>query len=231
MTRTTDQAAAVLPALLTTLRLPSIHRNWKRLTDTADRDGWPAAHLLASLLEIEMAERTSRRIQRHRDQSGLPAGKTFATFVSTRHQASASRTCLFLATGDGWIDSGDNLLIFGQSGTGKTHTIAAIGHVLIDTGRASCSAPPPTWSETRRPPRPACLDARQSSTSTIIVSTTSPSVDQIEPAPCSSSSPIATSDTRSPSPPISLFSMVGRFPCPAMTVAASTGSHHPPSSR
>lgn len=77
MTRTKDQAAAVLPTLLKALRLPSINRNWKRLTDTADRDGWPAANLLASLLEIEMADRSSRRIQRHRDQSGLPAGKTF----------------------------------------------------------------------------------------------------------------------------------------------------------
>src|SRR3546814_6072123 len=80
MTRTKDQAAAVLPTLLKALRLPSINRNWKRLTDTADRDGWPAANLLASLLEIEMADRSSRRIQRHRDQSGLPAGKPFATF-------------------------------------------------------------------------------------------------------------------------------------------------------
>ena len=37
MTRTKDQAAAVLPTLLKALRLPSINRNWKRLTDTADR--------------------------------------------------------------------------------------------------------------------------------------------------------------------------------------------------
>ncbi|WP_352842933.1 ATP-binding protein [Mesorhizobium sp. M0933] len=80
MSRTKDQAAAVLPTLLSALRLPSISRNWKHLTDTADRDGWPAANLLACLLEIEMAERASRRIQRHREQSGLPAGKTFATF-------------------------------------------------------------------------------------------------------------------------------------------------------
>ncbi|MEI9424270.1 ATP-binding protein [Mesorhizobium sp. Cs1299R1N1] len=80
MSRTKVQAAAVLPTLLSALRLPSISRNWKHLTDTADRDGWPAANLLACLLEIEMAERASRRIQRHREQSGLPAGKTFATF-------------------------------------------------------------------------------------------------------------------------------------------------------
>src|SRR3546814_8956403 len=57
MTRTKDQAAAVLPTLLKALRLPSINRNWKRLTDTADRDGWPAeigrAHVeLPSLMRI-----------------------------------------------------------------------------------------------------------------------------------------------------------------------------------
>lgn len=134
MTRTKDQAAAVLPTLLTALRLPSISRNWKRLTDTADRDGWPAAHLLAALLEIEMAERTSRRIQRHRDQSGLPAGKTFATFDFDAVPTIRKPHLLSLATGEGWIKSGGNLLIFGQSGTGKTHTIAAISHALIDTG-------------------------------------------------------------------------------------------------
>lgn len=135
MTRTNDQAAAVLPALLTELRLPSIKRNWKQFTDIADRDGWPAAHLLASLLEIEMAERTSRRIQRHRDQSGLPAGKTFATFDFDAAPAIRKPHLLSLATGEGWIESGGNLLIFGQSGTGKTHTIAAISHALIDRGR------------------------------------------------------------------------------------------------
>ena len=135
MTRTSDQAAAVLPTLLTALRLPSINRNWKRLTDSADRNGWPAAHLLASLLEIEMAERTSRRIQRHRDQSGLPAGKTFATFDFDAAPGIRKPHLLALASGDGWIDSGGNLLIFGQSGTGKTHAIAAISHALIDSGR------------------------------------------------------------------------------------------------
>lgn len=135
MTRTAEQAAAVLPTLLTALRLPSIHRHWKRLTETADRDGWPAAHLLASLLEIEMAERTSRRIQRHRDLSGLPAGKTFATFDFDAAPGIRKHHLLSLATGEGWIESGGNLLIFGQSGTGKTHSIAAIGHALIDAGR------------------------------------------------------------------------------------------------
>jgi len=130
MTRTREQAAAVLPTMLKALRLPSINRNWKRLTDTADRDGWPAVHLLASLLEIEMAERTTRRIQ-----SGLPAGKTFAAFDFDAAPGIRKPHLLSLATGNGWIDSGGNLLLFGQSGTGKTHAISAISHALIDAGR------------------------------------------------------------------------------------------------
>lgn len=134
MTRTREQAAAVLPTMLKALRLPSINRNWKRLTDTADREGWPAVHLIASLLEIEMAERATRRIQRHREQSALPAGKTFATFDFDAAPGIRKPHPLSLASGEDWIGSGGNLLVFGQSGTGKTHTVAAIGHALIDAG-------------------------------------------------------------------------------------------------
>src|SRR3546814_15157361 len=96
MTRTKDQAAAVLPTLLKALRLPSINRNWKHLTDTADRDGWPAANLLASLLEIEMADRSSRRLQCHRYHSGLPAGHTL-----DRKSVSEGTRCL-IRLNPGW---------------------------------------------------------------------------------------------------------------------------------
>ncbi|WP_353039698.1 hypothetical protein [Mesorhizobium sp. M1300] len=70
--------AALLASLLTKLRLPSIVQ--LRIADTADRDGWPAQKTIAALMGIEVAERTSRRTQRHRDQSEAPAGKTFASF-------------------------------------------------------------------------------------------------------------------------------------------------------
>jgi DNA replication protein DnaC len=126
---------AVLPTMLTALRLPSIARNWKRIAEISDRDGWPAARLLATLLEIEVADRTSRRLQRHRDQSSLPAGKTFATFDFNAATGVRKNHLLALGTGDGWIETGDNLLIFGESGTGKSHAVAAIGDALIDAGR------------------------------------------------------------------------------------------------
>ena len=130
-----DADIAVIPHLLTTLHLPSIGRHWKRLTETADREGWPAAKLLATLIEIEVADRSTRRIQRHRAESGLPAGKSLATFDFDAAPGLRKAHVLALAAGEEWIASGNNLLVFGQSGTGKSHVVAAIGSALIDAGR------------------------------------------------------------------------------------------------
>ena len=69
-----------LPAMLTALRLPSIQRHWPALAGRADAEGWPASRFLAALAEIELADRDARRIQRHLRESGLPGGKTLATF-------------------------------------------------------------------------------------------------------------------------------------------------------
>ena len=130
-----DADTAVIPHLLTTLHLPSIGRHWKRLTETADREGWPAAKLLATLVEIEVADRSTRRIQRHRAESGLPAGKSLANFDFDAAPGLRKAHILALAGGEEWIANGNNLLVFGQSGTGKSHVIAAIGSALIDAGR------------------------------------------------------------------------------------------------
>ena len=95
--------AAILASLLTELRLPSIARNWQRIADTADRDGWPAQKTIATLMEIEVAERTSRRIQRHRDQSEAPAGKTFASFDFVAAPGVRKQQLLSLGAGGDWI--------------------------------------------------------------------------------------------------------------------------------
>jgi DNA replication protein DnaC len=127
--------AAFLASLLTQLRLPSIARNWRRIAETADRDGWPARKTIAALMEIEVAERASRRVQRHRDQSETPAGKTFASFDFDAAPGVRKQQLLSLGAGGDWITNGDNLLLFGKSGTGKSHAMAAIRHALIDAGK------------------------------------------------------------------------------------------------
>ena len=58
--------AARLPIMLAELRLPTVHRLWAEFAERADKEGWPAARFLATLVEHELAERVTRRIERHR---------------------------------------------------------------------------------------------------------------------------------------------------------------------
>jgi DNA replication protein DnaC len=71
---------ARLPLLLRELRLPTIAAMWQTFTERADREAWPAARLLATLTELELAERYQRRIQRHLIEAHLPHGKTLDSF-------------------------------------------------------------------------------------------------------------------------------------------------------
>ena len=125
---------ARLPLLLRELRLPTIAAMWQSFTERADREGWPAARLLATLTELELAERDQRRIQRHLLEARLPAGKTLDSFDFTAVPMLSRAHVAALATGDGWIDRGGTLLLFGPSGSGKSHLSAAFGHALIENG-------------------------------------------------------------------------------------------------
>jgi DNA replication protein DnaC len=126
--------AAKLPMMLTELRMPTIGRLWQDIGATADREGWGAARFLAALCEHEIAERSQRRIGRHLAESGLQPGKTLATFDFAAAPSVRKPHIEALATGATWIEAGSNILIFGPSGTGKTHVAAAIGAGLIDNG-------------------------------------------------------------------------------------------------
>jgi DNA replication protein DnaC len=126
--------AAKLPLMLTELRMPTIGRLWQEFGARADKQGWGSARFLAVLCEHELAERATRRIARHLAESALPPGKTFETFDFAAAAAIRKAHIAALATGNAWIEPGANILIFGPSGTGKTHVAAAIGAGLIDHG-------------------------------------------------------------------------------------------------
>ena len=123
-----------LPAMFTALRLPSFLRHWQKLAERADAEGWPAARLLAALADIELAERDARRVQRHLNQSGLPGGKTLATF-DFKAIPSMPRARIEALTAGDWIETGTNLIAIGNSGAGKTHLLCAVGHALVEVGK------------------------------------------------------------------------------------------------
>lgn len=123
-----------LPSMLSALRLPSFQAHWSACAERADAEDWPAARFLAALAELELAERETRRIQRHLNEARLPAGKTLATFDFAALPNVPRRQVAALAAGD-WIESGANLIAIGSSGAGKTHLLAAVGHALVESGR------------------------------------------------------------------------------------------------
>ena len=126
--------AAQLDLMLAELRLPTVRDAWPGLAERADKEGWPAARLLAALAEREIAERARRRFERHLAEARLPPGKTLANFdfdvvpmVSKAHVAA-------LVAGDRWLDQGANLILIGPPGGGKSHLAAAIGLGLVENG-------------------------------------------------------------------------------------------------
>jgi DNA replication protein DnaC len=125
---------ARLPVLLTQLRLPTVARLWPALTETADRESWPAAKTLAALMEHEIAERARRRTARHLLEARLPAGKTLDRFDFTAVASISKARVTALAEGDSWLDQGTNILLFGPPGVGKSHLAAALGHAMVDAG-------------------------------------------------------------------------------------------------
>lgn len=126
--------AARLTLALHDLRLPAVKTLWPDFAARADKEGWPAARFLAALAEHELAERASRRIQRHLEEARLPPGKTLDSFDFTALPMISMAHIMALAAGDGWLDKGSNLLLFGPPGGGKSHLAAALGLALIENG-------------------------------------------------------------------------------------------------
>lgn len=125
---------AVLPLLLTQLRLPTMKRLWEDIAAEAEGKGWSGPKYLSNLCEHEIAERERRRLGRHMAEAQLPKGKTLESYNFESIAGINKKKILGLASGEVWINEGMNVLIFGPSGVGKTHLAAAIGEKLVGSG-------------------------------------------------------------------------------------------------
>lgn len=120
--------------ILNELRLPAIKIVWPKFAERSDKEGWQAARFLATIAEHELAERDRRRVERHLVEAKLLPGKTLDNFdfdaVPMISKAQVSALC----AGDGWLETGANLILFGPPGGGKSHLASAIGLALIEKG-------------------------------------------------------------------------------------------------
>jgi DNA replication protein DnaC len=112
------------------LRLPSIAEAVPEALRLAGQQEWSLESFLLYLLEQETTGRQQRRIERLLREAHLPVGKTMTSFEQSRLPLRLRRQLPELRQGD-FIKQADNILIFGQPGTGKTHLAAGLAYDWI----------------------------------------------------------------------------------------------------
>jgi DNA replication protein DnaC len=86
------------------------------------------------LLEREHETRRANRIERFLRESKLPLEKTLEHFDRKRLPRKLDQQIAVLLDGS-FLDRGENILAFGNPGSGKTHLLCAIAQELVHKGR------------------------------------------------------------------------------------------------
>lgn len=116
------------------LHMPTVRRCYEQIADQARKESFSYEQCLLELLKLECDARRENRIVRNLRASKLPPSKTFDNFDKKRLPARVA-THLNVLTDGSFLNRTENVLAFGNPGSGKTHLLCAIGHELIQQDR------------------------------------------------------------------------------------------------
>jgi len=125
----------VRPALmghLKELRLPTVRRCYEETARQAERETLSYERYLLEVIGRECEERRKTRIQRLLKESELPLEKSLPNFDVQRLPTKAQRQLRTLVEG-GFLDRKENVLVFGNPGSGKSHLLTALAQELVVT--------------------------------------------------------------------------------------------------
>jgi DNA replication protein DnaC len=134
MSITEAAALAAIGAATAELRLPTIRDQAGRLAELAVRERHTHLGFLAEVLSAEVDDRTERRRARRVAEAKFPRIKRLSDFnidaVPTINPAE-----LASLAGGGFMDTGEPVVLLGDSGTGKTHLLIGLGLAACEQGR------------------------------------------------------------------------------------------------
>jgi DNA replication protein DnaC len=123
----TEQAAdAAIDSACRLLRLPTIRGQFGDLAEAAARDQMTYRGFLAELLMAECDDRARRRSERRIKAAAFPRDKSLRAFDFDANANVDPAVVHTLASCD-WVCKGLPLCLIGDSGTGKSHLLIALG--------------------------------------------------------------------------------------------------------
>src|SRR5271154_5179650 len=115
------------------LHLPAFRSSYEELARMAQQEGLSFEQYLLGLAQRECQERQNKRVERLLHNSRLPLEKTWSVLDLKRLPAKVVQQARTLLEGS-FLDRCENVLVFGQPGSGKTHLLCAIGQELVRSG-------------------------------------------------------------------------------------------------
>ena len=123
----TEQAAdAAVDQACRMLRLPTIRAEFLEMANAAAREQMSYRGFLAELLMAECDDRARRRSERRIKAAAFPRDKSLRTFEFDANPSVDPAVLHTLATCE-WVKKGMPLCLIGDSGTGKSHLLIALG--------------------------------------------------------------------------------------------------------
>jgi DNA replication protein DnaC len=127
-------AQAAIGAAARDLHLPTVRAEAVRLAEIAARERQSHLVFLAEVLAAEVDERTARRRARRIGEAKFPRIKRLSEFNVDAVPGIRPAQLAVLATG-AYMDAGEPVVLLGDSGTGKTHLLIALGVAACEHGR------------------------------------------------------------------------------------------------
>jgi DNA replication protein DnaC len=122
-----------LAEYLQALRLTSMRDSFGEVAEQASRESLGYEQYLFELVRQEWESRHNRRIARLLRESGLPYDKTLDTFDVGRLPAPVLQAVTLMKQGF-FLEKAENVLAFGNPGTGKTHLLCGVAQHLVRQG-------------------------------------------------------------------------------------------------
>jgi len=122
-----------LTECLRELHLPGVLAGYENLAEVARRECFSYEKYLQEVVERERQLRHEKRVHRLLGQSHLPMEKTLEAFDRGRLPVKVNSQLSRLLEGD-FVQRRENVLAFGNPGSGKSHLLCALGHELVRRG-------------------------------------------------------------------------------------------------